>query len=450
MKTRLCFFDDYYIAARPGTVRRMFRPQKLGEFHDGTDRLQTYTSFFFDPRVEKYRLYYEVPKRGTGTEVRELILAEADCVEDLINQKAELIPVSGLDENGIHGCSVMWDERTGEYLLAGNFHANDRQKRRMFTARSKDGISFFDMRCLYEDYSDTYNSLYYNPHLGEYVITMRAAVMDRRIAVMRSKDFLTWSDPEMILHPTAANGEGMQYYALGVSETEGVFYGLLWRFMTDIGQADFSDMCGYMENDLYYSYDGIHFCSTGLSPVAERPLPPEYGCSQLWLLNACNTRDGRTILCGGASRIAHGSSYPNDDKFCNTVFYEIPKDGFVALEGFGKSSIVYTKPILMERDEIFLNYNATRGELSVAILEVDGTPIEGYGFEDCIPMVERSVNAPVCWRKDERRESLAGKRVRLAFRLNSALLWTVSFDGKPYLKKIQKSFFDARAEFDAR
>ena len=445
MQTKLCFFDDYYIAARPGTVRRLFQPKKLGEFFDGTNRLQTYTSFFYDPNVKKYRLYYEVPKNQASTEIRELVLAQADSVESLINGKAELIPILGLDENGIHGCSVMWDEKTKQYLLAGNFRANDREKRNMFTARSRDGITFFDCRLIHCDYSDTYNSLYYNRHTDEYVITMRAAVIDRRIAVIRSKDFENWSEPEIILHPTSAQGEGMQYYALGVSEADGVFYGLLWRFMTDIGQADFSDMCGYMENDLYYSYDGIHFLPTGLSPVADRPLPPEYGCSQLWLLNACNTADGRTILCGGASRIAHGSSYPKDDKFCNTVFYEIPKDGFVALEGFGKSSIVYTKPILMESDDIFVNYNAARGEFSMAVLDADGTPITGYDFSDCIPMTASSVDAPVRW-KEGARERIAGKRVRFAFCLNSALLRSVSFDGKPYLKHVQKSFFDACRE----
>ena len=446
MKSKLCFFDDYYIAARPGTVRRRFRPKKLGEFFDGTDRLQTYTSFFFDARVGKYRLYYEVPKTPDHTEIRELILAQADCVEDFTNGKAELIPIEGLDAHGIHGCSVMWDAQTEQYLLAGNFRADDKKVRRMFTARSTDGVAFFDMKEIYHDYSDTYNSLYYNSHTEEYVITMRASLMDRRIAIMRSRDFQTWSCPETLLHPISADGEGMQYYAMGVSEADGVYYGLLWRFMTDIGQADFSDMCGYMENDLYYSHDGIHFSPTGLSPVAERPLPPEYGCSQLWLLNACNTGDGRTVLCGGASRLAHGASYPKHDKFCNTVFYEIPKDGFVALEGFGKSSIVYTKPILMERDELLVNYNATRGEFSMAVLDVDGTPLPGYDFSDCIPMCERATDAPICWRESRVRESLVGKRVRFAFRLNSALLWSFTFDGKPYLKNVQKSFFDARTE----
>jgi len=445
MKSKLCFFDDYYIAARPGTVRRFFQANRMGEFCDGTERLQTYTSFFYDARVGKYRLYYEVPKSTKSTEIRELILAEADRVEDFLEGRFNLKRVKGLDENGIHGCSVLWDEQTEQYLLAGNFRANDREKRCMFTARSTDGVSFFDRKAIYHDYSDTYNSLYYNPYAREYVITMRSAVMDRRISVMRSKDFQSWSEPELILHPTSAGGEGMQYYALGAGHCDGVFYGLLWRFMTDIGQPDFSDMCGYMENDLYYSYDGTHFLPTGLSPVAQRPLPPAYGCSQLWLLNACNTEDGRTILSGGASRLAHGADASHDPKFAATVFYESRKDGFVAMEGFGKSSVLYTKPVLLENEEISVNYNAKCGSLTMAILDVDGKPYQGYSFEDCKPMCKDSVCETVTW-KSQSRADLRGKRVRFAIRLDGALLWSIAFDGKPYLKHVQKSFFDARAE----
>ena len=445
MKAKLCFFDDYFIAARPGTVRRTFQPTKIGDFHDGTERLQTYTSFFYDERAGKYRLYYEVPMSEASTEIRELILAEGDRVEDFVEGRVTYRPVTGLDENGIHGCSILWDEKSGQYLLAGNFRANDRSKRCMFTARSEDGVAFFDMKKIYEDYSDTYNSLYYNPYTEEYVITMRAAIVDRRIAVIRSRDFETWSCPEVILHPVAVQGEGMQYYAMGVNYTENVFYGNLWRFMTDIGQADFTDMCGYMEDDLCYSYDGIHFLPTGLSPVCPRPLAPEYGCSQLWLLNTCNTHDGRTVLCGGASKIAHGGDESRTKKFCATVFYEIPKDGFVALEGFGKSSVIYTKPVLMEGDDIYINYNASCGELAMALLDEKGRPLAGYSFDDCVPLTGKSVHEKICW-KGEKKESLVGKRVRFAIRLDLAMIWTVSFDGKPYLKHIQKDFFDPRPE----
>jgi len=75
VKAKLCFFDDYYVAARPKTVRRTFAPQKLGEFHDAAALLQLYTSFFYDPSVNRFRLYYEAPIPGKGTEVRRLFLA---------------------------------------------------------------------------------------------------------------------------------------------------------------------------------------------------------------------------------------------------------------------------------------------------------------------------------------------------------------------------------------
>ena len=82
----------------------------------------------------------------------------------------------------------------------------------------------------------------------------------------------------------------------------------------------------------------------------------------------------------------------------------------------------------------------------MAVLDADGDPLLGYGFDDCIPMRGQASDAPISWRACDVRESLAGKRVRFAFRLNSALLWSVTFDGKPYLGHVQTGFFDARTK----
>ena len=88
---KLLVFDDHYVAARPNIERRYFRPEKLGEFHDGTEQLQLYTSYFYDPTVGKYRLYYEAPIPGLGTEARILKLYEADSAEALLGGQAEYL-----------------------------------------------------------------------------------------------------------------------------------------------------------------------------------------------------------------------------------------------------------------------------------------------------------------------------------------------------------------------
>ena len=432
MSSKIFLFDDFYVASRPGTVRRYFKPEHLGLYLDG-DHLQTYTTFFYDSRVGKYRLYYEIPISDKSTEIRKLLLAEADTVEDFISGNVKKYEVEGLDPNGLHGCSVLLcthEGRVANYVLGGNFRANNRNERCMFTAKSEDGIHFTDMKKIHEDYSDAYNSVYYNPHTEEYVMTMRAAIGDRRIFLIRSKDYENWSRPEMLLHPVAYGNNGVQLYSMGVNELDGMFYGVVWRFMTDLGYYDPKDMYGYMDCDLYYSYDGDHFMPTGLAPVCDRPLPPAAGCKQLWLLNTCHTHDGRTILCGGASSVMHGGKM-GQKKPMTTTFYGIRKDGFCAIEGLGETSRVYLKRMVCDGGNLSLNFNANLGQIKVAILNDRGIPYEGFDFEDCIPFAnEESTDKQVRWKNAEL-SSLKNKLIRVAFLLNGALLYTVTVDAKP-------------------
>ncbi len=452
MREKLVFFDDFWIAARPGTERRSYSPVKLGEFHDAEASLQIYTSFFYDPSVGKYRLYYEVPIPNRGTEIRILKLAEADRVEDFLTGKVEISAVQGLDEeHGMHGCGVTMNpceaDPAKRYLLLGNAHVDDREKRYFCRSFSADGVNFSKPTRVYprgeeSDYKDTYNSVYYNPYRKEYLATTRCATVDRRIALIRSKDGTVWSKPEMILHPASNGNTGTQYYALGVSQLGGLFYGILWRFITNLDQPDFTDMGGVMENDLLYSYDGHCFIPTGCTPLCERPQPPEYGCEQLWLLNIAEEGD-RYILCGGASNVAHGSSY-RPKKFAMTVLYEIRKDRFCALEGTGKDSVVYTKPILLEGGEICLNFNALGGSISVAILDHEGKAFPGFGFEDCVSFTHEDSTEGRVRFKHTSADSLIGQRVRFAIRLDGACLYSLSLDGRPHVyRKPQDSFHES-------
>ena len=451
MKAKLCFFDDYYVAARPKTERRIFSPVKRGEFHDGDALLQLYTSFFYDPYVKKFRLYYEAPIPDMGTEIRMLKLAEADSVDDLIAGRAEISVVHGIDDvHGVHGCAVTYNpdaEPSRRYIFIGNAHADNRKLRNFVRAFSADGKSFYDVAPMFDnehDYKDTYNSVFYNPYKKEYSVTTRIATVDRRISVTYSKDGIEWSRPHVLMHPLSKGNLGEQHYALGVSHVDGLFYGILWRFITDLDRPDFTDMSGIMENDLLYSYDGYCFIPTDAAPVCQRPPEPEYGCKQLWLLNM--EREGDSyVLVGGASRIAHGASYGKYDKFASTVIYGIRKEGFCAIEGKSDDSIVYLKPVYFEGGDITVNADASCGRLSLAIIEAGGKPIEGFGFDDCVSMENEDSTARVITFKNADTASLKGRKVRFALRLDGALLYSLEFEGRPFLHdRPQYSFNDPR------
>ena len=153
----------------------------------------------------------------------------------------------------------------------------------------------------------------------------------------------------------------------------------------------------------------------------------------------------RYVLVGGASRIAHGASYGKYDNVASTVMYDIRKEGFCALEGKSKDSIVYLKPIYFEGGDITVNANASAGKVSLAIIEANGKEIEGFGFDDCVSIEnEDTVERKITF-KNADTDALKGKRIRFALRIDNALLYSVSFEGRPFLhNRPQYGFNDPR------
>lgn len=430
MKSKICFFDDYFIASRQGTHKRYFLPKKFCEVDDKGFKYQTYTSFFYDTKYNKYRAYIEVPSPDhTDTEIRILHLIEADTLDDFANGKYTVTPVKGL-ENCVHGSSVIYNPDADVYVWVGDSNGitfKSKLNSYLCCMTSKDGIHFENEREIYHGYSDTLNSLCYNPYSKEYVVTMRAVWGDRRVWIVRSKDLNNWSEPEILMYPTENADSGMQYYALGVGHCGGIFYGLLWRYMTDLNKPDFTDMAGYMENDLLYSIDGIHFNKTPLAPVCDRPLPPEFGCKQMWMQNVAED-EKNTILFGSAVNIMHGGDDSVRDKVSTSVIYTIRKDGFCAIEGVSGNSEIYTKNLAIYGDEITLNFNAFGGKITYALVGERGEEIEGFSFAECVPFEnEESVGKKLEW-KNADWSKVRNLRVRIAIKFPGCLIYSISLD----------------------
>jgi hypothetical protein len=73
---------------------------------------------------------------------------------------------------------------------------------------------------------------------------------------------------------------------------------------------------------------------------------------------------------------------------------------------------------------LFLNPDAARGELRVAILEADGRPIRGLSLEDCAPLRSDVTRSPMRWRSDA--VIPADRAIVLHLALRDARLFSVS------------------------
>jgi hypothetical protein len=117
-------------------------------------------------------------------------------------------------------------------------------------------------------------------------------------------------------------------------------------------------------------------------------------------------------------------------------------DGFVSLDAGSGSGHFATPPVIFRGRHLVLNMNASgTGEIRVELEDArgkpigvydydsdQGTPRGGYTFADGDPLYGNDVAKVVTWRRgDADLSRLAGKPVRLAFRMRLAKLYSFQF-----------------------
>ena len=91
-------------------------------------------------------------------------------------------------------------------------------------------------------------------------------------------------------------------------------------------------------------------------------------------------------------------------------------DGFVSVEtvSFMAGTLV-TRPHHWNAAEVRVNVQSPTGGLKVQLQDETGRAFGGFGAEDCEPIVEDALDAPVRWRGSGDVRSLSGKMVVLQF-----------------------------------
>ncbi len=466
-RIKFTFFDDYWTDFRKSTVKRYFEPSPYSLGPHGA-----YASLVFEPKRKVFKLFYEVVPDPKKDGVRVLKMSESYDLKEftpVLNDEGGDVLYKG--GTGLHGCTVMYDDNATDenrrYVLCGMLDMGDREDgshsndQTVTLSFSPDGVHWSADRenIVHPRTSDTLNKLFYNPIKNEYSLLMRSAYVDRRISVMRSADLKNWSKPELLIHPAPAYSDGftqMQLYAMSAKYMNGIFYGLMWRYNTCLYDMEFSKIFGFMEPELYYSYDGVHFMQTSGKPLMQRPAAPNPGCMGLSPNDICESPDGKYyyILCTGAV-FCHGSAQSNAEyskkiKAMNikrgTPIYKIRKDGFCGLESVGKGGEVIFKPMALKSDEIILNINAACGFVRYGLRKKNGEFLEGFSYDDCIPAEFTDDTAFKAKWKTKSANEIIDKQVRLSVELNSAVLYSVTLDAAPYITERQTSFSNPAAQ----
>ncbi|MCX6374748.1 MAG: hypothetical protein NTU88_01695 [Armatimonadetes bacterium] len=106
----------------------------------------------------------------------------------------------------------------------------------------------------------------------------------------------------------------------------------------------------------------------------------------------------------------------------------IRTDGFVSVHAGSKAGEMVTKPLTFEGKELVINYSTSAvGGVQVEIQDAEGKPVSGFALDDCPVIYGDEIERVVKWKSGSDVSSLAGKPIRLRFRMTDGDLYSMRF-----------------------
>ena len=191
---------------------------------------------------------------------------------------------------------------------------------------------------------------------------------------------------------------------------------------------------GPLEVQLAVSRDGIMWSRPDRRPYVPPGLKGSWDCGTTYMIVGM-IRKGDEIwqYCDG-SKYVHGARRhlrkPADrDGGIRRLVQRL--DGFVSADA-AYTGAGFTTPLLtFSGAHLALNADCSAmGEIWVEIRDDRNVPVSGYRMEESISVERNQTAAPVVWREREDVAELAGRPVRLHFRLRACKLYAFHFTDK--------------------
>ena len=470
MKTIL-FFDNWMLEQKIGLERVVGHPVFLKElFPDRPSMINNWRprAVFLDPRLGRYVLYLTFVPRDAPQGLRSAFMMRLES--DRPDQWET--PIIDEDASPLwKGCpNVVMEKDTGQPLtgelvvtpLSGTSRA-DRgyvmtygnhqiDGRRHFLAFSQDGLHFTVDRAhpFLQDYSDTWNGVVYDEHSQTYRIYGRLGLGDRRESVVITSDFEHFSEPRIIWQPDGNDPVLTEVYGLPTFRYEDLYVGFPQIYTPSPFEPRRIKVAGRVVPELGYSYNGLNWYRTDRMPFL--PLRPlgEMGGGGIYLNGLVRGSDGRMLLYANASVGDHvygqGLDKAGQDSSgtSGSLLYEVRQDAFCYLATSGREGRLRTRTIIPRSGDLSLSVRtAPHSMVRVQILQsghreivleggidsmVPQTPVPGYAFEDCVPIVGDHLTAPVRWKEHADLSEFIDRPVRIEIQAVEAELFAIRLD----------------------
>ena len=460
----LLFADDSGVASSSGVIRTLHpartrsAPVLQGERPWEGSRVYIYGSVHFDAVTRQLSMWYlghpDADEKGSMPTVAGFHKGKGDMVlyatsrDGLLWERPALglHSFQGSTANNIvydlHSPSVLVDahdpEAARRYKMLGS------RQGAYYAAVSPDGLHWTSYPSDKPILKSSDNiSLTQDPKTSDYLAYHRQFSKGQRrsISLSRSHDFQTWSKPERVFTTDAEDdawarnpGERTEVNNLSVYPHAAGFLGLPTIFRVFVNDRPSSELTpgqsptdGIIDVQLITSEDGRVWQRTQ-PRTAMIPRGPRGAFDAGTVLGVASTwvnMGEETWVYYTALTTSHGAPVPLKRSSIGRA--EWRRHGFVSLDA-GDQGRVETKPLRLGSG-LVINADALGGEIRVALLEADGSPIAGLSPTDCEPLHENATRWAPHWRTGT--AVPLDRAVRVTLWMKQAQLYSISTDAAP-------------------
>jgi hypothetical protein len=252
----------------------------------------------------------------------------------------------------------------------------------------------------------------------------------RTVWSSRSDDFSHWSEPDVVLKPDLLDGANTELYGMAAFSYSDMYLGMLERWH---GVPDVIDV------QLAWSHDGARW----QRPATRRAfIAPTVWWNHGWTTCASTPPiivGNQLLFYFGGRRGAHGSD--TYQRYGAVGLATLTVDRFAGIHADFKEGRLVTKPMLWPGGDLILNCegrypeghpSAGGGSIAVEVWDDNNRPVESFAgehrarYDKASPDYAAGVpsESPVRWPGNHSLQELAGRRIRLAFLLRDARLYS--------------------------
>ena len=230
---------------------------------------------------------------------------------------------------------------------------------------------------------DTPSSVFYNPEDQVYVINGRREGGDRRVFFRTTRDWQTFTEPRLVMHPGPEDPPLVGFYGMPVVRYETLYLGLLWWIYCDPGSHGLPN--GPIECALAYSHDGWTFNRTFHRPLIGRNEMGDHGGGCVYVSSMMVDEHNVIRFYSGGSKAEHFQRQDLAD--AALMLHTLRLDGFMYFATHAGRGRLRTRPLKIRGGDLRINARSPWAGIRVRILDERGQELPGFGFEDCDPLV---------------------------------------------------------------